>query len=182
MSEDPEARYREIMRRMAERRAEQATAPARAKQDDLAAVLDGLDALGKLEKLVSSRALRPRAYGPRSFNGLAPAPWVGVALWRTGSGYYGYRTLQLAGVWAVQDQPGPPLVLVGLKWLKYSAPTYEAEAFARLIRRVFDLYYEGDAGPPPASQRLYSARYAAARRLDMRDEIRQTLAGWAANA
>lgn len=181
MSDDREARYQQIMRRLAERRAEQAIAPAREKQGDLANVLDGLDALGKLEKLRASRALRQRTYGPKSVSGLSPAPWVAAIIWRLGSGYFGYRTLQLTGIWTVQDQPGPPLVLAGTKWLSYNAPTYEAEAFMKLIRRSFDLYYSGDASPPPAQQRFYATRYTASRRLEIRDELKAALAQWAAS-
>ncbi len=168
------------MRQIAERRAEEALAPARARQTDLERILDGLDALGKLENIAMSGVMTPRANGPKTFSGLKPLTWVGVALWRRGPGYYGYRVLQLVGVWAVQDTNGPPLIVVGTKRLRYIAPTYEAEAYHKLLRKTFEPYYDGDAGPPPETTRLYSARYSADRRLELRDAVRETLAAWAA--
>lgn len=181
MSQSSEDRYQEIMRRMAERRAEQELAPARAKQTDLGHVLDGLDAVGKLEKLTIAGALMPRLNGPRTFTGFKPHTWVGVIGWRRGPGYYGYRVLQLIGVWAIQDAPGPPLVVVGTKRLRYNAPTYEAEAYHKLLRKTFEPYYDGDASPPPETSRLYVARYGSERRLELRDAVRDTLAGWTAS-
>jgi len=182
MSQDSEERYQQIMRQIAERKAEEALAPARAKQTDLARVLDGLDALGKLDKLQDLLPMTPQLNGPKSFEGFKPVTWVGVVVWRRGPGYFGYRVLQLVGVWALQDTPGPPLIVVGTKRLRYIAPTYEAEAYHKLLRKTFAPYYDGDAGPPPANTRLWTARYSAEQRLDLRDQIRETLAQWAANA
>lgn len=123
----------------------------------------------------------PRLNGPKTFTGFKPYTWVGVVGWRRGPGYYGYRILQLIGVWAVQDAPGPPLIIVGTKRLRYTAPTYEAEAYHKLLRKTFEPYYDGNASPPPDATRLFTARYASERRLELRDAVREALAGWAAN-
>lgn len=180
MSQSSDERYQEIMRRMAERRAEEALAPARAKQTDLGHVLDGLDVWGKLEKLARTGAMMPRLNGPKAFEGFKPATWVGVLAWRRGPGYFGYRILQLIGVWAIQDAPGPPLIVAGSKRLRYNAPTYEAEAYHKLLRKTFAPYYDGDASPPPEASRLLTVRYASEQRLELRDAVRDALAAWAA--
>jgi len=182
MSQDSEERYQQIMRQIAERKAQEALAPARAKQTDLARVLDGLDVFGKLDKLQEALPVTPRLNGPKSFEGLKPVTWVGVVAWRRGPGYFGYRMLQLVGVWAVQDTAGPPLIVVGTKRLRYIAPTYEAEAYHKLLRKTFAPYYDGDASPPPANTRLLAARYSAEQRLELRDQIRELLVQWAANS
>jgi hypothetical protein len=173
MSSDLDDRYQEIMRRMAQRRAEQEAAPKRQAKETMAHVLDSLDAYGKLERIKNSRVLH-FAYGPKAFEALKPMPWVGVMLWRRGSGYHGYKTLQIIGVWAY-DQSGTPIITVGTKRLAYNAPTYEAEAYQKLIKRGFDLYYEGDASPPPVANRVYTAQYHFDRRLELRDELRTVL-------
>ena len=182
VSQSSEERYQQILRQMAERRAEEALAPARAKQTDLQHVLDGLDIVGKLEKLEELLPVTPRLNGPKAFEGLKPLTWVGVVAWRRGPGYFGYRILQLIGVWAVQDTPGPPLIVVGTKRMRYIAPTYEPEAYHKLLRKTFGPYYDGDASPPPANTRLLTVRYSSEQRLALRDQIRETLVQWAANA
>jgi hypothetical protein len=181
MSQESEERYQQIMRQMAERRAEEALAPARAKQTDLGHVLDGLDIWGKLTRLQETLPAAPRLNGPKVFEGVQPVTWVGVVAWRRGPGYYGYRVLQLIGVWAIQDAAGPPLIVAGTKRLRYTAPTYEAEAYHKLLRKTFAPYYDGDASPPAPATRLFSARYSSEQRLALRDQIRETLAQWAAN-
>lgn len=180
MSSDTNDRYEAIMRRMAERRAEQAAAPKREIQEQFAHILDAVDAWGKLEKLKSSRALRPFCWGPKDVRGLSPSPWVGVIIWRRGSGYHGYRQLQIAGVWVYGDEDRP-LIAVGTKLVPYSAPTYEAEAYHKLMRRTFDLYYKDNGSPPGASTRLFTTSYDPEQRLAIRDDVRAHLVAWAAH-
>lgn len=178
MPDELDERYQEIMRRLAEQRERQNAPPPDPAQETLAQVLDSLDAYGKLEKLRASGAVR--AYGPRAFEGTTPTPWLGAVLWRKGGGYYGYQTLHVLGVWAIA-QPGAPLVVVGGKRLRYTAPTYEAEAYHKLIRRGFTVYYNGDASPPPDTGRVLAARYHAGRRLELREAVREALTGLVAN-
>lgn len=176
-----EDRYEDILRRMAQRKAERDAAPKRELQDELAAVLDGLDVWGKLDKLRTSKALRTHTFGPKALNGLTPTPWVAVVLWQRGSGYHGYRVLTLMGVWAL-DQAGETLVMIGTKRTPFTAPTYEAEAYQKLIKRDFNVYYKDDGAPPLTTNRFYSTIYDPARRLDIREEVRTALAGWAGRA
>jgi hypothetical protein len=172
-------RYEEIMRRLAQRKAEQEAAPKREAQDDLARILDDLDVMGKLEKLRGAPTMKRLCWGPKVRKGLSPLTWVSAILWRRGSGYHGYKQLQIIGVWAYEDS-GVPMVTVATKHLAYSAPTYEAEAYHKLIRKNFDLYYHDD-GAPPAANRLYTVRYDPAQRLAIREEVKNALTAWAAN-
>lgn len=178
MSSERDQRYEAIMRRIAERRAQQEAAPKRELQDDLARILENVDAWGKLEAIRRNKRLRKVVYGPKIVQGLAPDAWVGIVLWRRGSGYHGYKQLQLVGVWAFEEA-GQTVLTVGTKWLAYSAPFYEAEAYHKLIRRSFDLYYEGD--PTPPIDPLYRRIYEPEQRLTIREEIRAALEAWAAS-
>jgi hypothetical protein len=169
--QDDDSRYAEIMRRLAARKAKQVAAQS---HDDLARILDALDAWGKVERMAKAKALRGRCWGPKDIRGLAPAAWVGVMGWHRAPGYHGYKTLTLWGVWAVAEAE-TPLVVVGAKHVAYSAPFYEAEAYHKLMRRGFSTYYTDDGSPPsPASRRL-SIPYDPAARLALRDTVRDAL-------
>jgi hypothetical protein len=137
----------------------------------LAAVLDGLDAWRAAE-LALMGCPRLLAWGPKAVSGILPAPWVGVVLWQRAGGYDGYRILMLRGVWAAREGEAAR-VIVGAKHLRYRAPFYEAEAYHRLIRKSFDLYY-GDDGSPPA-QRALDVAYDEQQRLALRDAVRAAL-------
>lgn len=176
MSEN-DRRYDEIMQRLAERRAREAEAPRRAAQQRLAGCLDDIDAWGKLETLKADKRIRRRCFGPASVGGLSPSPWVGVVAWCRGAGYYGYRRLTLVGIWAVEGET-QPLLIVGTKTLTYSAPSYEADAYHRLIRKTFDIYYTDDGSPPPEAGRLWGGAYTPAQRLDLRKQVKTVLASW----
>jgi hypothetical protein len=169
MSDENNRRYQEIMRRMAERRAQQQVAQAK---ETLGSILDDVDALGKLEHL--KRGLR-FTWGPKVFSAVS---WVGALLWQRGSGYRGYRTLHVVGVWVCQEGEAVDLI-VGTKNLAYTAPTYEAEAYHRLMRRGFDLYYQDDGSPPPLTGRRLTLRYSPDQRLENREAVRQALTEWA---
>ena len=175
MSNERDERYEQIMRRIAERRAEQEAAPKREAQDDLARVLDSVDAWGKLDFIRRSKGIRKLTYGPKAVSGLTPMIWVGIVIWRRGSGYHGYKQLQLLGIWAYDDG-GTPTITVGTRWLAFSAPFYDADAYQKLIRKNFDLYYEGEVTPP--TNGLYTTIYTPERRLAIREEIRAALQAW----
>ena len=168
---DSDARYEDIMRRIAERRAQQAAAPKREARDDLAHILDDVDAWGKLEAIQRAKALRRLCWGPAVVGGITPAPWAGVVIWRRGSGYHDYKQIQLIGIWALTGDEDLPLLTVGAKMLSYSAQGYEAEAYHKLIRKHFNLYYRDDGSPPPPGSRRYTVRYELARRLAIRDAL-----------
>ena len=155
-------------------RRERATASARARLDDLARVLDGLNVMDALETLRRRRFSPNLCYGPKAFSGLTPAPWVSALIWHRPAGYFGYRTLTLLGVWAI-DQASETVITVGTKTRPYNAPFYEAEAYHKLIRQGFDLYYEENGSPPPESGRCMTATYTADQRLALRDAVTQAL-------
>lgn len=176
---DSERRYAEIMRKLAEREAEKARQPQRERQHELARILENLDAAGKLAAIQRTRALRGMCWGPKNVQGETPSAWVGVLLWRRGSGYHGYKQLQIAGVWAF-DQDDETQVVFGSRYFPYTAPTYEAEAYQKLMKRGYDIYYRVDPAPPPTHQWLFSAVYRPSERLALRETLREQLSRWAA--
>ena len=140
-----------------------------AQRDPLARILDDLNAMDALG------ALRKRAtlcYGPKAIKSAAP-PSMGVVIWQRPAGYYGYKTLTLIGVWAYwRDETA--LIAVGKKLLPFSAPFYDADAYHKLIRDHYDLYYHDDSTPP--AKPAFSVRYDAEQRLDLRATIAHELA------
>ena len=66
------------------------------------------------------------------------------------------------------------LIAVGKKLLAFSAPFYDADAYHKLIRKSYDLYYHDD-NMPPAQARLQRA-YDAEQRLELRATIAHELA------
>ncbi len=151
---------------MARRRAKQ-LAP---QQDVLARVLDDLNAVDTLDAL---RRRNKLTYGPQVLRGAT----MGVVVWRRAAGYYGYKTLSLIGVWAVLRDDAAnavPYVIVGKKLLAFSAPFYDADAYHKLIRKNYDLYYHDD-GTPPVKPSL-AVHYAADERLDLRAPVARELA------
>lgn len=166
------ARPASILAQIAQIRREKAEAPKRAAQDELARILDGLNVWGGLEELRGKRFSPNLCHGPKVIGGLTPFPFVGVVLWHRPAGYYGYKTLTLLGVWARQHEVQQKLV-IGVKRLSYSAPFYDAEAYHKLIRRNYDLYYADDAIPPGDSLELL---YQPETRLNLRETIVAELA------
>ncbi len=141
---------------MARRKANQVAAQT----DPLARILDALNAMDALDGL---RLRAPLCYGPKVIRSAFPS--MGVVLWQRPSGYHGYKTLKLAGVW-VFLRDGQPVISVGQKHLAYSVDFYDADAYHKLIRKNYDLYYKDDNRPP--AKPAYSVAYDAEARLDLR--------------
>ncbi|MEL6152339.1 MAG: hypothetical protein AAFR56_22095, partial [Chloroflexota bacterium] len=140
-----EERYRQIMQQMA-RRKQQAT--QQSTLAPLADVLNGLDAHTAVEAALKQVPAGFYAAGPRTIKtrgGSAPA--IGIVLWMRMGGFYGYRTLIVAGVWA-QTTDNATQIVVGRKHLTYSAATYNPESYHKLIRRGYSTYYADDNTPP----------------------------------
>lgn len=136
--------------------------------DPLARVLDDLNVMDTLE------ALRRRAkltYGPKIITSALPSK--GVVLWQRGNGYYGYKTLKVLGVWAILRDEAT-VIVVGSKTLAFSAPFYETEAYHKLIKQNYDLYYTDDNRPP--AQPSFSVRYDPEARLDLRETVGKEMA------
>ncbi|MGL4648429.1 MAG: hypothetical protein ACRC1H_03400, partial [Caldilineaceae bacterium] len=88
---------------MAQIRRSLAEAPLREVQSELAAVLDGVNALGALDALREAGLSKLLSGGPLVVQGSAPAPWVGAVIWQRAPGYFGYKMLTLYGVWALRE-------------------------------------------------------------------------------
>jgi hypothetical protein len=142
-----------------------------AQTDPLARILDDLNIMDTLE------AVRKRAkltYGPKIITSALPSK--GVVIWRRAPGYHGYKTLTLLGVWASLSGE-TPMIAIGRKQLSFSAPFYDADAYHKLIKGNYDLYYKDDNRPP--AQPVFSVPYAAEQRLMLRDAIATELANLA---
>ena len=182
MSDDNNARYDDILRRIAARKAQESPPDESAQMDmpDLADSLDGLNAWGFLDDLTERELKRVQCFGPEVFKApLLRRDWLGVVIWYKLRGYYHYETLWLLGIWALRD--GDTITItVGTKALTFNAPAYNPESYYFHLKKRFDIYYDGDASPPPESDRRFSAVYDAARRLELRDPLQNALAAWAA--
>lgn len=141
----------------------------------LAAILDGLNAWRAVEGALAA-APRLLAWGPKAVSGITPSAWVGVVMWARAPGYDGYRVLTVRGVWALQEGEGVR-VMAGVKRLVYNAPFYEAEAYHKLIRKNFDLYYGDDGAPPSRDVATLDTTYDEARRLELRELVKAAMHG-----
>lgn len=142
-------------------------APLRAIQAELAAILDGLNALGDLDQLREAGLSKFLSGGPLVVQGTQPEPWVGAAIWQRAPGYFGYRTLTLYGIWALRIGEETQLQ-TGVRRLAYALDFFEADAYHKRIRREFALYYADDGGPPDEANAAWSAVYTPESRLALR--------------
>jgi hypothetical protein len=169
----PARRPTSILAQIAEIRQTRADAPLRAAQNDLAVILDKLNALGTLDDIRRARFSPALSAGPKAVSGLTPAPWVGVVAWARPAGYFGYKTLTLMGVWAVAETP--IRVIVGAKRLAYAAPFFDAEAYHKLFKKGFETYYGDNVATPPEDSPT-SFPYDDAQRLQLRETLATALA------
>lgn len=163
-----EKRYEDILRRIAAQK-QAALTP----KIPLESILDAVNALDQMEDFRRVCQKQARCYGPAVFRG---KDWVGALVWSHPADYHGYHTLTLTGIWAVQAETDVE-IRVGRRILSYQAAVFEAEAFYKLIRKKFDLYYDDPGLSPAADHALYITLYTPARRLAIRREIEAALRG-----
>jgi hypothetical protein len=180
-TDDNEARYAEILRRIEARGQTSARMPQQMK---LASILDGLNAMGYLDDARKKRLKPFSVFGPKALRGhLGDAGstrhWAGALIWFKPRGYHYYHTLTLLGIWALDDDAAVR-VLIGSKTLEFDSPVYNPESYHREIKRGFELYYRGDGAPPPETNLRFSRRYDPGERLAMRDAVEAALIAWAA--
>jgi hypothetical protein len=175
--EDREARYDEILRRIEARKSQPAPPEV-----GLAAILDGLNALGTLDELKRRAHPALNLYGPKSVRSTvltADAGWVGAVLWGKQRGYYHYQQITLLGVWAVAGANGATTILAGTKALTFDHPLFNPEAYYHTIQQDFYLYYPDDGSPPTEPDtRLYQVVYTEGERLGIRTALATALKGW----
>jgi hypothetical protein len=174
--EDREARYADILRRIEARKSQPAP-----QQVGLAAILDGLNALGALEDLKRRPPPSLNLYGPRSLRARDPAAdggWMGAAVWGKQRGYYHYEQITLVGVWAIAAGGGVT-ICTGVKPLTYDQPVFNPEAYYHRIQQDFYIDYPDDGAPPTDSKAiLYQQVYTEDARLAIRAALRAALKGW----
>jgi hypothetical protein len=173
-----DSRYQDILRRIQQRKQEQASVST---HDDLANVLDAVNAWGYLEEAKESGLRQINCFGPKVVRKPVfkkETPWVGVVVWHKPRGYHHYRTLDLLGIWALENT-GALHLTIGTRTLEFAAPVFNPESYYRWIQQGFDVYYEDDGCPPPESGRVYTVQYQAEQRLAIRNAIVGELAKWA---
>ena len=174
----PSPSNRSIVTQVAQIRRSLAEAPLRETQSALAAMLDGVNALGALDALREATLSKALSGGPLVVQGAAPAPWVGTVIWQRAPGYFGYKMLTLYGVWALQLGEDTQL-RAGVRRLAYALDFYEADAYHKRFRREFALYYADDGAPPGEELAAWTARYTPEDRLALRSAIETALRGLA---
>jgi hypothetical protein len=167
------ARRPSVLAQIAQIRQARAEAPLRAAQDELAVILDKLNAFGALDDVRQARFGKLLSAGPKAASGLTPAPWVGVVAWARPAGYYGYKTLTMLGVWAVAAEQTN--LIIGVKRLPYTAPFFDAEAYHKLFKKGFETYYGEHAATPPDDSAI-AFPYNEAQRLQLRETLASALA------
>lgn len=152
----------------------QRNAPIRALESQLAAILDGLNAASVLENVQKRPPAGLLCFGPQIVRG---GMWLGVVVWYRPPGYYNYQTINLLGVWAVQNSESVTII-VGTRVLNFQLGFYNAESYFRHIRSTFETYYGKDAPPPDEANRLLTVDFDPTRRLDLRREVEAAVARW----
>jgi hypothetical protein len=168
----------DILSEIARLRRQKAEAPLRAEQTALAHILDDLDVMGALETVRKQRFSLKLCHGPKPVYGLTPRVWIGAVLWHHPSGYFGYKTLTLLGVWAFNDE-GSPMISVGIRHVPFAHPFFDPEPYHKLIQRDYSTYYRDDGSPPLDDKQRFVTPYDPAERLTFRTEIQRQLVTFA---
>jgi hypothetical protein len=169
----------DILSEIARLRREKAKAAQQEHASALADALDSLDAMGTLESLRRAKFPKHTCWGPKSVYGLGDRPYVGAVAWRRGDGYYGFKTLTIWGVWATYTAPESRqevTLLIGDKQAAYTTAFYSPDAYMKLMRDDYTVYYKDDGSPPPPERIRAAIPVVRAERLAQRDLLRRTLA------
>lgn len=175
MTDESEDRYRDILKRIAERRPFGRKAGAKPAQTPQDRVLDLINASDSLAELTERDYRGCLCYGPKHVRGAA---WSGAVVWYQRKGYHGYQTLTLLGVWAHYLHETIALS-IGLRELPYRAPVYDAGVYRVAIRDNFSIYYDDDGRPPLTDdQLLYQEDFKPRDRLAHRQALQGVLDEW----
>lgn len=134
---------------------------------EFAAILDGLNAWDALDQFRRKAFARQLAYGPKAVQSPRTELWVGVVIWSRAPGYFGYKTLTLTGVWIV-DRDGQAGVIVGQRHTAFAHGFYDPEAYHKLIRKDYAVYYKDDGRPASGDQIRAQMIYQPEERLNLR--------------
>jgi hypothetical protein len=167
--DDNDARYRDILQRIAASRATPATL-------GLDAVLDTLNVLDDLEEMVRRKPPTFFLHGPGVYKG---KNWQGVLVWYRRKGWQSYKKLMIFGIWAMQTEEHIRIV-AGTKTLAYTAAVYTAEAYHTLIKRDFRTYYGDEGSSPDGIEIIYEVHYHPTLRLSLRRALAQVIKDMAA--
>ncbi len=165
--DDNEARYRDILQKIAAAR----EAPLSL---GLEAVLDALNVFDSLEDMVRRKPHTFFLHGPGVYKG---KDWQGVLVWYRRKGWQSYKKLAIFGVWAAQTDDAIRLI-AGTKTLDFTAAVYTAEAYHTLIKRDFRTYYGDEGSSPVGVEILYEVHYHPTLRLSLRRALEQVIKDW----
>ncbi|MGB1285440.1 MAG: hypothetical protein ACPG7F_02810 [Aggregatilineales bacterium] len=171
MSQRNEARYQEVLRRIAARdAAENASSLAPAQ------LLNHLNVLDILTPTLRRRSLSVILCGVRVRHQSQQGRSC-VVVWYRQPDAGSHHTLYLFGIWVLQTDDQNE-ILIGTKTLPYSASVYVAEAYHTLIKKDYTIYYDDDGSPPEGDALLYQQIYTPKKRLDIRQDIDATVKMW----
>ena len=173
-SDNNQRRYEDILKRITNRKPFGQSSEQKPKSAyDL--ILDSLNAYDTFAALTLKTYDNILCYGPQVIH---QPTWTGVIIWYLNKGYYGYRELNLLGIWAHQ-QNSDMLLTIGLRKLPYQAAVYNPEGFHASIRKGFKLFYEDDGHPPTEAEMiLFQFVYEAKERLTLRQTLQNLTHQW----
>ena len=145
--------------------------------NEQAIILSGLNILQTLEENSYKYFQDVLHYGPSSFVG---DNWAAALIWFRQKGYHEYKTITLFGVWAITEGDKTSL-LMGTKHLNFTAPVFNPESYMQLIKHNFQTHYKDDGSPPPDDDITLRINYDAAKRLALRQEIKDAIIQWMRN-
>jgi len=169
--DDSDARYEEILKRIAQRSPN--TSPLEKKQ--LTDILQMLNVASVLDTIVSRDDLPIRLYGSHLID--TNSTWIGLLIWYHAKTIHAYRELTLMGLWVVRDEQQIQ-IRIGQRKLKYAQAVYTAEAYHKLIKKHWTPYYKDDGSPPTSDQANWVVKYDQAQRLNIRAQIADYFANW----
>lgn len=178
MSDDNNERYNDILKRIAQRKPFGQPEADKKPTSAYDLILDSLNAYDTIDRLAH------RAYKTHIVHGAVIRrykTWSGVMLWYRPTGYHGYKTLSVFGVWA--HQIGTDLTLsIGIRQLPYRMAFYNAEGYFKTIQKDFKLFYEDSGTPPtPNDTLLFRAVHQTKERLTYRQTLAQITNRWYAD-
>lgn len=172
--DDDQQRYDEILNRIANRKpfGRQVEKQLKSAYD---LILDHLNAYDTLAPISTRKYQTILCYGPQV---IRKSTWSGVVAWYFNKGYYGYRNLNLFGVWVYQQDSNIHLS-IGIRALPYCAAVYNPEGFHVSIRKDFKLFYEDNGHPPSETDTpLFTTIYQQKERLTLRQTLQSYINQW----
>jgi len=174
-ADENQKRYEDILKQIARRKPfgnRQPENQAATPQDCILDLMNAWDALASLTQRAYGDIV---CYGPKSIRGAA---WSAAVIWYHSKGYYGYRKLNLLGIWTHYINANLTLT-IGIRQLPYQSAIYNPESYHTAIQRGFKLYYSDKGMPPDDKDRiLFQEGYQSKKHLTFRQALHDALRQW----